>query len=127
VGHAVRVATAASPNYTHGNRANQERNDPIYDLDQPAPSKEELAGAKQDAEQDLRLWKKRALYSTLAFFLSCASVIPFSKGHSLHAYAEPFGRILVYLSMALLLPFVACVGIATSSWSFLRNLKKGNL
>lgn len=99
----------------------------LYDLDEPAPSKEELAGAKQDAEEYLRLWKKRALYATLAFVLSCAAVSLFLDGHPLHAYWDSIGKYLLLLSMALLLPFVACVGIALSSWSFLRNLKKGKL
>jgi len=34
---------------------------------------------------------------------------------------------LVLLSMALLVPFVVCVGIAANSWFFLRSLKKGKL
>ncbi len=99
----------------------------IYNMDQPNPSKKERAGAKQDAVEYLSLWKKRALYATVAFVLSCASVTPFSAGFPLHAYAEPFGRLLVYLSMALLIPFVICVGVAINSWFFLRALKKGKL
>jgi hypothetical protein len=92
--------------------------------DEGAISKKELAGARQDAREHLRLWRKRAFYSTAAFFLSCASVAPFSAGFPLHAYAEPFGRLLVYLSMALLIPFVVCVGIAINSWFFLRKVKR---
>lgn len=99
----------------------------IYDFDEPGPSKEDIAGAIQDAEEYLRLWRKRALYVTLAFFLSCASVTPFLAGHSLHRYAEPFARILIYLSMALLLPFVICVMTAIDAWFFLHKLKKGKL
>ncbi|MES2220947.1 MAG: hypothetical protein V4587_08285 [Acidobacteriota bacterium] len=99
----------------------------IYDLDDPAPSHEESAAAKQDAEEYLSLWKKRALYSTSAFFLSCAAVSLFLYGHPLHAYWNSFGKYLLLLSMALLIPFVCCVGIAFSAWSFLRNLKKGKL
>lgn len=96
-------------------------------MDEPKASKEEVSGARQDAEEYLYLWKRRALYSIVAFFLSCAAVVPFSKGHSLHAYAEPFGRILVYLTMALLIPLVICVGVAINSWFFVRNLKSGKL
>jgi hypothetical protein len=99
----------------------------IYKMDEPAPSKKERAGANQDAVEYLRLWKNWAHYATAAFFLSCASVTPFSAGFPLHAYAEPFGRLLVYLSMALLIPFVVCVGVAINSWFFLRALKKGKL
>jgi hypothetical protein len=96
-------------------------------MDQPPPGKEERAGAKQDAVEYLRLWKKRALYATAAFFLSCASVTAFLYGHPLHAYWESFGKYLVLFSMALLIPFVVCVGVAINSWFFLRNVRKGKL
>jgi hypothetical protein len=99
----------------------------VYKLDEPKPSKAEIAGARQDAEEYLRTWKKRAFYATAAFFLSCASVSPFLYGHPLHAHWESFGKYLVLLSMALLVPFVVCVGIAANSWFFLRSLKKGKL
>jgi hypothetical protein len=99
----------------------------VFNMDEPPPTEEELAEAKQDAEQHLRAWKKRALYATAAFFLSCASVSPFLYGHPLHAYWESFGKCLVLLSMALLIPFGICVGIAINSWFLQRALKKGEL
>lgn len=99
----------------------------VYKLDEPKPSKAEIAGARHDAEQYLRTWKRRALYSTAAFFLSCASVSPFLYEHPLHAYWESFGKYLVLLSMVLLIPFVITVGVAINSWFFLRNIKMGKL
>jgi len=55
-----------------------------YDMDDESyPSKEERAGARKDAEEYLHLWRKRALYATVAFFVCCAAVVPFSKGESL--------------------------------------------
>jgi hypothetical protein len=96
----------------------------IYDMNSTPDTKEDVAAAQEDARKLLRLWKKRSLYAGSALLLSCASVVPFSKGHFLHAYAEPFGRLLVYLSMALLIPFVICVGIAINSWTYRRNLGK---
>ena len=99
----------------------------IFDKYQAPPSKEEREGARQDAEEYLRLWKRRAFYATTAFFLSCGAVSVFLEGHPLHAYWESFGKYLVLLSMALLIPFVICVGIAINSWFFLRALKKGRL
>jgi hypothetical protein len=54
----------------------------IFDKNEVPPSKEEREGAKQDAEEYLRLWKKRALYATAAFFVSCASVSVFLEGQS---------------------------------------------
>lgn len=92
-----------------------------------APSEEERAGAKQDAEEYLRLWKKRALCATLAFFLSCVAVSLFLEGGPLHDRWESFGKYLLLLSMALLIPFVVCVGVTINSWFLLRALKKGKL
>jgi hypothetical protein len=80
----------------------------IFDECEGPPSKEEREGAKHDAEEYLQLWRKRALYATVAFFLSCASVSPFLYGRPLHAYWESFGKYLLLLTMALLIPFVAC-------------------
>jgi hypothetical protein len=99
----------------------------VYNIDEPNPSKEEIAGARQDAIEYLHIWKKRALYATAAFALSCAAVSLFLKGSPLHGYWESFGRYLLFLSMVLLLPFVACAGVAINSWFFLRALKKGKL
>jgi len=98
-----------------------------HNMDQPNPSKEERPGAKQNAVEYLSLWKKQALYASGALLLSSASVSPFLYGHPLHAYWESFGKYWVLLSMALLIPFVVCVGIAINSWFFLRALKKGKL
>lgn len=99
----------------------------IFDKVEAPPTDEERAGAKQDAEEYLRLWKKRALYATVALFLSCASMSVFLDGHPLHVYWESFGKYLVLLSMALLFPFVICAAIAIDSWFFLRALRKGKL
>ena len=96
----------------------------IYELDEVPLTGEELEAARQDARSILQLWKRWAAYATVAFVLSCVSVAPFSKGHSLHAHAEPFGRMLVYLSMALLIPLVICIGVMISSWMHVRDLQK---
>jgi len=96
----------------------------IFDSESPL-SDHEMLEVRQYARERIALWRKRALYSTVALLLSCASVIPFSKGHSLHAHAEPFGRLLVYLSMALLVVFVVCTGFFYSAWQALRDVEKG--
>ena len=41
----------------------------IDDMHEPPVSKEEQADASQDAREYLHLWRKRAFYSTAAFFL----------------------------------------------------------
>ena len=89
-----------------------------------APSNEEILASKRDARARVRLWKKRSAYSVIALLLSCAVVAPFSKGEPLQAYVEPFARILVYVSMALLLVAVYCVALWWGAWSLLRDLEK---
>jgi hypothetical protein len=98
----------------------------IYDLDDPPVSKHEVAKAKQSAKQLLQRRTKQAIYATAIFFLSCASVSPFLKGHPLHAYWESFGKYLVLLSMGLLIPFVIYVGRAITAWLFVRDVEKMN-
>lgn len=98
----------------------------IFEAPEPI-SDEELIEIRQYAGENIRVWKGRALYSALALFLSCASVIPFLKGHALHAHAEPFARLLVYLSMVLLVVFVLCAGYFYSAWQALRDVEKGQV
>jgi len=85
-------------------------------------SEEEVIAVKQNAITRLSFWKKRSLYSAAALFLSCVSVVPFSSGHFLHAASEPFGRLLVCLSMGLFLWFVHCVMLLWRAWTALRTL-----
>ena len=99
----------------------------VYNLDEPEPSEGQIAAAKQDAKEYLRIWKTRAFCATAAFSLSCASVTPFLYGHALHAYWDSFGKYLLLVSMALLIPFVLCAGIAINSWFFLRSVEKRKL
>jgi hypothetical protein len=96
----------------------------IFDTESPL-SDGEMEEVRQYAKGRIGLWRRRSLYATIALGLSCASVIPFSKGHSLHGHAEPFGRLLVLLSMALLVVFVYCTGLLWSAWQALRDVEKG--
>jgi len=98
----------------------------IFDAESPL-SDEEMSEVRQYAAGRIAVWRMRSLYSIVALLLSCASVIPFSKGDGLHAYAEPFGRLLVYLSMAMLVVFVLCTGFWYSAWQALRDVEKGQL
>src|SRR5437660_1152971 len=72
------------------------------------PSDEDPIAVKNNAFDRVRRCKKRFIASSVCFLLSCASVIPFSKGHSLYVYAEPVGRLLVYLSLAFFVVFLYC-------------------
>src|SRR5579884_2313531 len=76
-----------------------------FEIPEP-PSQEAREEAIRDAKGFFTIWKKRALYSTGAFVLSCVSVWPFLYGYPLHIYWNDFGKYLVLLSMALLIPFV---------------------
>jgi Mn2+/Fe2+ NRAMP family transporter len=82
----------------------------------------EVAEVKRYARGYQRLWVKRSIYSVVLLFLSCALVVPFSKGHSLHAHAEPFGRLLVVLSLGLLVLVLYCAFMAVMSWVSLREV-----
>ena len=88
-------------------------------------SEEEIAEVRRIARKRIALWRWRALYSTVAFFLSCAFVYPFLKGHSLHEYWGSFGKYLIFVSMALLLVFVYCTGLFWSARQALRDVEKG--
>jgi hypothetical protein len=96
----------------------------IFDAYETPDTKEDVIAAQQAAKQLLGQWKKRALYASIAFFLSCAAVSPFLYGQPLHSHWESFGKYLVLLSMALLLPFVYCVTMTFIEWNYLRNLGK---
>ena len=95
----------------------------IFDTPEPL-NDEEMVEVRKYAGRRIRLWRRRSLYSAVALLLSCASVVPFSKGYSLHAHSEPFGRLLVYLSMAMLVVFVLCTGFFYSAWQALRDVEK---
>jgi uncharacterized RDD family membrane protein YckC len=87
-------------------------------------SEKERSEVLQNATERLGVWRKRFVYSGLAFFFGCVAVVPFSAGHTLHDHAEPFGRLLVYLSMGLFLVFVYCGALFWGAWSSLRDSRR---
>jgi hypothetical protein len=89
-----------------------------------ALSEAEIEDVQRYARDCQRFWAKRIAYSVALLLISCASVIPFSKGHSLHAHAEPFGRLLVWLSMGLFLLCTYCAVMTVMSWVALREVLK---
>lgn len=96
----------------------------IYDTTETPLSDDELLAVRGNARARLRLWRRRALYSTGAFLLSCGAVFPFLEGHSLHAHWEAFGKYLLFLPMALLLVLLYCNGLWWSAWQAKRNLER---
>ena len=96
----------------------------VYDIDSDPDGMEDKAAAKEDARHLLRIRSKWAIYATVAFFLSCVSLVPFLAGFPLHAYWESLGKFFLLLSMTLLLPFVAFIGRAINAWLFVRDMEK---
>jgi hypothetical protein len=96
----------------------------IFDSENPL-SDEEMLEVRQYARQRIVRWRRLAIYSTVAFLLSCAGIYPFLKGHSLHEHWESLGKYLVLLSTALLVVFVLCTGFLWSAWQALRDVEKG--
>jgi hypothetical protein len=97
----------------------------VFDDQMPMQdSEEDLAAARENAGERLGIWKRRSIFAVGAFLLSCAAVAPFSKGGTLHDYAEPFGRLLVLLAFGSFLAVVYCLALLWGAWSALRNLKK---
>jgi hypothetical protein len=88
-------------------------------------SDQEMLEVRQYARERICLWRRRSIYSTAAFLLSCAAVYPFLKGDPLHEYWESFGKYLVLVSMAMLVMFAMCAGFFYSAWQALRDVKKG--
>jgi len=96
----------------------------IFDSESPLSGREMLA-LRQYAREHIGLWRRRSIYSAVAFLLSCAGVYPFLKGHPLHGHWESFGKYLVLVSMFTLVVFVMCTGFFYSAWQALRDVEKG--
>ena len=87
-------------------------------------SEAEIEDVQRYARDCQRSWAKRFAYSIALLLISCSAVMPFSKGHSLHAHAEPFGRLLVWLSVGLFVLCTYCAVMTVTSWVALREVLK---
>lgn len=72
--------------------------------------------SRERAQDRLKLWRTRGLYSIGGFVFSCATVYLFLEGQPLHRYWESFGKYLIFLCMGLLLVLVYCVGLWWTAW-----------
>jgi len=85
---------------------------------------------QQDSMDDTRLterlqkWKRGTAWLGIALAGSVGSVVPFSKGHSLHDYSPTVGKALVILSMCLLSAFMYAAGTAYNFWWYRRSMRK---
>ena len=82
----------------------------------------ELKLEEAEGRLSLQRWYRRSVYAVGAFVLCCLAVIPFLAGHSLHRYWGGFGKYLILLAMALLIPAVMSTGLAFSTWWYVRSL-----
>jgi len=76
---------------------------------------------EERVHRNLRTWTRITIWIGIALGICVMSVVPFSKGHFLHKNAEPWGRILVYLSMCLVWVFLFSVVAFYSSWKVFRS------
>ena len=95
----------------------------IFDADAPL-SAGEVREVRQYAQTVIRLWRRRAFYSTLALLLACGFVYPFLAGHSLHMYWNYAGKYLLLLSMGFLIAFIYTCAMWYSAWEALRDVQK---
>jgi hypothetical protein len=90
------------------------------------PAEESQKSVNDDAliTQRLRKWKRGTACLGIALAASVGSVVPFSKGHSLHEYSPSVGKVLVILSMCLLSAFMYAAGTTYNFWWYRRSMKK---
>jgi hypothetical protein len=91
---------------------------------QQQPDAKDAAAFEKLAAEDLKRTTKAAAWAGGALLVNILCIIPFSKGHSLHVYAEPIGRGLVIVAMALFLWFVIKVAFVWSSWQSARETRR---
>ncbi len=86
----------------------------------------EAAEYEGTLERQLKKWKRATLILGVALAVSIVAVIPFLKGHMLHAYWNSFGKPILVTGMGLLIP-VFYVGMTTYNlWWYLRAVRKTN-
>jgi hypothetical protein len=86
-------------------------------------SPEELRAAQQAADGRFAIYRRRCIFATTAFVVSCAFVVPFLAGYPLHPYWDVVGKYLLLLSMALLLVFLYFTLLTFGAWQIRRNYR----
>jgi polyferredoxin len=97
----------------------------LFDTTDEPDSEEDLAEALENAKSRFRLWRRRSLYATAAFILSCAAVYPFVDGRTLSAQGESLKQVFLLLSLGLLIVFLYCTLLLWGAWRSVRDLELG--
>jgi hypothetical protein len=97
-----------------------------YEKSESILTREETAAVRQNAEERVSKWRRRAICFALALSLCCVSLGPFLEGRPLHPHAEPYARVLTYLAESLLLAFVYCSALWWGACRTLRDVVKND-
>lgn len=95
----------------------------MLDID-AAADRREIEEAHRHSRARMVRWRRRALYSTFAFFLGSATAFLFTDLGPLHRYWNPIGNVFLFIWLLLLLVFVSCGGGWLSAWFVLRDFEK---
>jgi hypothetical protein len=79
---------------------------------------------ERQIERQLRKWKLSTALLGVAFAATCAGVVPFLAGHSLHQQWDAIGKKILLLAMGLFFPFVLVTTMYLIQWNYLRRIKK---
>jgi len=95
-------------------------------LDQYEEPLSEAERSELIAHQALRLsyWLRRALVSWSILLIGTAAVVMLSAGHPLHAYWNPFGRLLVIFCEITMMTTLYCSILIYYAWKLLRETRK---
>jgi hypothetical protein len=89
--------------------------------------KEEARENEEQERQIARQQRKWVLATALlgvGFTATCAGLVPFLAGHSLHQQWDTIGKKLLLLTMALYLSFVLVATNCLIQWNYLRSIRK---
>lgn len=95
-----------------------------YNLAAEPLGDDDLADVREIGQKEIKIRRRRAALSAIAFAVSVALVYLFSKGHMLHQYWDSVGQYLLLVSLALFLVSVLCTGLFYSAWQALRDVEK---
>jgi hypothetical protein len=85
---------------------------------------EEIAEFEAYAAEFLRTRIRGAFHVGLLLLAIILSIVPFSKSHSLHSHAEPYGRYLIWIAEGVFVWFVIRVGAVWAAWCTARETRR---